>query len=445
MPAVLKIMPEEIDTNEKRSKFTISIVGCGQKGILFANAFADNGFKVICSDADASVIKKIAKGKTPFSNQKVESKLKILINAGQLTVANDVKKAVSQSDVVVVTVPAKIDDQKKINFSQALDACKHVGAALRVGTLVIYGDIAAFGFIERLMKEALENTSGLKVEQDFGLAYVPIHSSDAQLTKPIADLELKVGAIGNASMTAATNILKTITNNVKQIDDLKTAEAATLFAVARQDANTALSNELAIFCENANIDFFEVLSTETGDKIFFPTVAEQINKDESYLLLENAENINVKLRLPALSRQINEDMVKHAVNLTQDALRSCGKTLRRARVGVLGTVKQNTSTGIFVKILALKGAKVGLYDPTSKGDSLDSSIVKSGLNETVEGADCIVILTGEEYFRNLNLKKLKPLTKTPSVIVDLAGVYKPEQAETEGFIYRGLGRGVEQQ
>ena len=76
VPEVLTIKPEEIDTNEKRSKYTISVVGCGQKGILLAIAFAEAGFKVICTDADQSVIKKIAKGKSTFRQAEVEVKLK---------------------------------------------------------------------------------------------------------------------------------------------------------------------------------------------------------------------------------------------------------------------------------------------------------------------------------------------------------------------------------
>ena len=73
MPPVLNFKPEEIDTNDKRSKYTMSVIGCGQKGVLFAIAFADAGFKVICSDADQSVIKKVAKGKMPvFMHQKLK-------------------------------------------------------------------------------------------------------------------------------------------------------------------------------------------------------------------------------------------------------------------------------------------------------------------------------------------------------------------------------------
>ena len=443
MPAVLNLKPEDIDNVEKRSKYSLSVIGCGQNGILLATAFADAGFKVICTDTNLSVIKKVTRGKTSFSGPEIEVKLKSLINSGKLNVTSELKKAVTQSDIIIITVAAKVDDKKKIDYSDAIAACKQVAAALHAGTLVIYCNIAAFGFNEGIMKETFENTSGLKVGQDFGLAYIPLQTSDAKYASQLSNLELKVAVTGRTNIDTVTNILKKITNNVKQINDVKIAEIATLFTIARKDSNTALANELAVFCENAHIDYFEVLKVlDVNNPSFWPTTVEEENKNEAYLLLESAENINSKLRLSVLSRQINEDMVKHAVNLTQDALRACNKTLRRARIAVLGIV--NHPTGIFVKMLELKGAKVSLYDPLAKRESLDLGVVKSSsLNESVEGTDCIIVLTGEDQFKNLNLKKLKALTKTPAVIVDLAGVFEPKKVETEGFIYRGLGRGTE--
>jgi UDP-N-acetyl-D-mannosaminuronate dehydrogenase len=238
-------------------------------------------------------------------------------------------------------------------------------------------------------------------------------------------------------------LVKTITKNVKQISDVKTAEVVTLFTAVKQDANAALASELAVFCESANIDYFEVLKLlDFNDPSFWPSTVDEENKNEAYLLLESAENLNAKLRLPTLARKINEEMVKHAVNLTQDALRSCNKTLRRARIAVLGTVNLSTTTMVFLKLLQLKGAKVSLYDSDSKSNALDSGVVKTSLNEAVEGVDGIVILTGEEQFKHLNLRKLKALSKTPSVIVDLAGALERKEVEAEGFIYRGLGRGI---
>jgi hypothetical protein len=72
MPNVLTLRPDEIDTNEKRSKYSVSVVGCGRKGILYAYAFAGAGFKVTCLDADPNVVKKLARGKTAFGEQEFE-------------------------------------------------------------------------------------------------------------------------------------------------------------------------------------------------------------------------------------------------------------------------------------------------------------------------------------------------------------------------------------
>jgi UDP-N-acetyl-D-mannosaminuronic acid dehydrogenase len=301
-----------------------------------------------------------------------------------------------------------------------------------------------FGFIEGAAKETLENTSGLKAGKDFGLVYMPLFKSGNKNVTPNANFELIVAAVGKTGLDAATEIAKTLTSDVKLASEVKTAELATLFRIEKQDANTALANELAVFCEVTNSDYFEVRKIlDLNDKEFLPTAVEQESMDNAYFLLENADNINAKLRLSTLSRQINEDMIKHGMNLTQEALRGCGKTLRRARVAVLGNVNSENSTGVYIKLLTLKGAKISLYDPASKGESLESNVVKSNLNEAVEGADCIVILSREQPFSSLNLKKIKPLTKAPSILVDLAGAYEPEKVKAEGFIYRGIGRGVE--
>jgi UDP-N-acetyl-D-mannosaminuronic acid dehydrogenase len=440
MPKVLNLKPEDVDSNENRSKYTVCVIGCGQKGILYVNAFAEVGFRVICTDADPTVIKKVSKGKTPSSQPQVEAKLKSFLNSGQVSVSNERQKAVSQGDIIIIAIGAKVDEQKKTDFSQIVSACKQVGAALQKGALVIYGGVAGIGFTEGTIKETLENTSGLKMGQDFGLAYNSILASETS----IALAELKVAAADQASLNAASVILKTITKKVKETSDLKVAETATLFTVAKQDANRALANELSVFCENANTDYFKVLKIlNLNDQSFWPTIVEEENMNEAYLLLDSAENLNTKLRLPALARQINENMVKHAVNLTQDALRSGGKPLRRAKIAVLGTANPTTATAIFIKMIEQKGAKPTLYDPIAKMGPQEWRVVKTSLNEAVEGADCIVILTGQEQFKKLNLKKLKALMKMPSVIVDLIGILEPKKVESEGFIYRGLGRGTD--
>jgi UDP-N-acetyl-D-mannosaminuronate dehydrogenase len=167
--------------------------------------------------------------------------------------------------------------------------------------------------------------------------------------------------------------------------------------------------------------------------------------------LEEAENLNAKLRVSRVVTEIDEEVLKHAVNLIRDALRSCGKTLRRSKISLLG-ISQTANTmdapknsaKRLAKMLETKGAKISLYDPYLSGDgSIDLEYtLKKKLTEALEGVDCIVILTGHDQFKRLSLKKLKVMAKMPAAMVDLEGVMEPEKVEAEGFIYRGLGRGV---
>ena len=138
--------------------------------------------------------KKISKRKNALqAEQEIESKIKNLINSEQLSVTSDLKKAVSHSDIVDYNCCLqKLTTRKKLTIQKWLTRLKQVGAALHSGMLVIYGEVAGLGFIEGIMKETLENTSGLKAGQDFGLAYIPVHNAQIkQFIEPIARFRVK--------------------------------------------------------------------------------------------------------------------------------------------------------------------------------------------------------------------------------------------------------------
>ena len=380
-----------------------------------------------------------------LGDSKAESSLKILIRKEQVKATSDLKSAVSNCDILIISVNAKIDEKKNSDLSEIEGACKQVGTALQKGSLVVYGGIAGFGCIETVIKETMENTSGLKAGEDFGLAYIAaINSPPTPLTQ-IGDKELTIAANDKHSLNAASIVFQTITKKVvKKIANIKTAELAMLFDSSKRDVNEALANEMAMFCENAGLDYSEtvkILESGTCETALAPTISDETNREETYLLLESAENLNVKFRLPLLARQINEDMVRHAANLTQDALRESGKTLRRAKVALLGSAEPGTAAAVFVELLKARGAKVSRYDPDSSAvGHHDGESVKKTLNETVEGTDCLVILLAQESLKRLNLKKLRAVMKSPAALVDLVGVIEPEKAN--GFSYRGLGRGA---
>ena len=442
MPDFLHLQPQEIDTFEKRGEYKVCIIGCGLQGVQYAVAFAQAGFKVFGVDADQSIIKRLSKGKLAFSEHGFDSKLKRCLRAGILNFTSDIKGATAKSDVIILATNFKIDEKRTSDFSEVENFCKQFGSVMQRDVLVIYGGMTSYGFTEGVIKEELENTSGLKAGVSLGLAY--IHS---QADEKGNDCEWIVAANDKTSLDAAALLFSTITKkNPKKIMSIKVAEMATLFTFARREVMVALTNELAVLCEKADIDYFETLqlmrpllpASEST-----PTIAEEGKKTEIYSLLESAENLGVKLRFPELATRTNEGMVRHAISLTQDALRSCGKTLRRSRITVLGDTRSGTSGESFVRMLEAKGARINLYGPASgKSDHSEmKTIPKKTVNEAVENSDCIIILNPEDQFKRLNLKALHLLMKTQAAIVDLVGLFEPGIVENEGFIYRGLGRG----
>jgi len=243
-------------------------------------------------------------------------------------------------------------------------------------------------------------------------------------------------------------------SNLITVRNIKTAEAVKLFENVYTDVNIALANEFAILCEKVGVDFIEVMeaaNTQPLCHLLRPgIVGGQITK-QPHILIEEAENVNAKLRMTLIARKINNGMLRHALRLTRNALQRCGKTIRRAKISVFGVAYQPNikddqwaSTKKLVGMLHRRGANVKVYDPLFTYKELKDMgyPVERTLTKTVEGADCLLIVVGHDKFKRINLKRIKFLIRRPAAIVDMGRVITPEKAEKEGFVYFGVGRGA---
>jgi nucleotide sugar dehydrogenase len=455
MSMTMTLERNDIDTPEKRRTYTVSVVGCGRMGLPHACLFAEAGFKVIGVDPDQRVVGLMKRGRASFAEPELNALVKRHVKNGRLTVTGDARKAVSTSDVIVFVVPIPIDRKKKPNYFRLEKACKDVGMGLRSGSLVIFASAMCPGVTETLVKETLESASGLKAGVDFGLAYSPIRAAPGRMLQDIANCSRVVSAVGERSMNAACLFLSTIVKGeIIRVRDIKTAEAVKLFENVYKDVNTALVNEFAQFCEKAGIDFVEVQKAANTHPecslLSSKIVGGHVSRD-SYLLLDEADAVNVKLRMLTLARKINDEMLGRTLHLVKDALKSCGKTMRKAKISVFGVsccpnIKEPRGSSIkkLVSMLSKKGALVKVYDPFFSHKELIEMgySAERTLTQTVEGVDCLVIIIGHDRFRRLNLRKIKFLVKKPAAIVDMGQVIGPQKAEREGFVYRGVGRGV---
>jgi len=454
LTSILAIKPEDVDSVEKRRSYTICIVGCGKNGVLQACLFADAGFKVICADANQALVNNLTKGKSSFLKQEIELILRKHVKSGFIKATNDVKAAVAQSNIIILATEVELDGKGKINYASIESACKLIGSSLMKEALVIVSSIVGHGTTEGIIKEILERASGLKVGISLNLAYSPFQVFEDQTFEKIKESSRIVGGLDRSSTNSASAILETITRKpMVKAEDTKTVEAVALFEAMQRYAKQKIANEMAMFCEKAGLDYLKIqkLADAKGFELDFPTLESEKMRIELQMLLEEAENLNAKLRIAKTAQDVCEETLRHAVNLIRDALKTNGRTLRRARIALLGKPqlsyaidKNQDSIGILASMLEKAGAKLRFYDPFFSGEvQIDEEhIIKKGLAEAVEGAECVVILANYEQFKRMNLKKLKALVRMPAAIVDLASVLEPEKVEMEGLTYRGLGRGV---
>ena len=449
----VKIDSYSLATPEKRSQYTVSVVGCGRMGLPHACLFADAGFKVIGVDKNPKILAALASGRSPFEEPGLEEKVGKHIREGRFTITSNGEYAASKSDVIVLVVPTLVDEKLQPDYSYIEKACEEMGRGLRRGALFIVASTVGPGVTETLVKEKLEKASGLKAGRDFSLAYSPIRGMAGRVLRDIANYVRVVGGIDDKSVKLACKFLDTITKaGTIPVSSIKVAETFKLFLNVQRDLNLALANELAMLCERLGIDYLEVRELANVDPyshLLFPgLVGGHIPKDP-YLLIREAEGLGLDLTIAKTARKVNETMVDHSLQLVVEALKECGKNPKESIVAVLGVsyradVKERRGSRAITLIegLSRRGVKVRVYDPYFRVEDLSDLGCPVGktLEEIVKGADCIAITVGHRSFRELNLEELKGLMAVKPALVDLACLMNPKKVRETGFVFRGLGR-----
>ena len=89
-----------------------------------------------------------------------------------------------------------------------------------------------------------------------------------------------------------------------------------------------------------------------------------------------------------------------------------------------------------------KGATVRAYDPAGMAEAMETMpdlVACDNAYHAAEGADCLVIMTEWNQFRNLDWARLGDVMRG-NVVVDLRNVYPPERVRKAGLVYSSVGR-----
>ena len=103
------------------------------------------------------------------------------------------------------------------------------------------------------------------------------------------------------------------------------------------------------------------------------------------------------------------------------------------------------------KDLLLEGAFLSIYDPKVEIEQIQNDLFKNGtdnskvciastIQESVEHADAIIILTEWEEFKKINWDKLVPLMRKPSWLFDTRGIINLKNLKSLGINFWAVGK-----
>ena len=150
-----------------------------------------------------------------------------------------------------------------------------------------------------------------------------------------------------------------------------------------------------------------------------------------------------------VARKVNDEMPEKVFVLVRGILKRNKRELRNSKIALLGlTFKKDTNdlretpAKKLYDFLNREGAQIALYDKFAFADDVLKLFKASkleNLEDVVKDADCLVIATDHAEFRELKLKRIKELMRTPC-IVDARHMINPQFALELGFDFEGIGR-----
>jgi UDPglucose 6-dehydrogenase len=427
----------------------ICVVGTGYVGLVTGACLAELGHSVICVDNDKSKINLLKKNKIPIYEPGLEEIVEKNIKNKRLSFTTQLKDGVKSSEVIFIAVgtPPRDDGSADLSFVEIV--AREIAVNMNSYKLIVDKStvpVETGEWVEMTIKR------NVKKNIDFDVASNPEFLREGSAVYDTFNPDRIV--IGVKSKKAE-NLLKDIYSPIKApvlVTDIKSAE------IIKHASNSFLAmkisyiNAVANLCEKTGADVSKVAEGMGMDKrigksflnagigfggFCFPKDLEAfywISKKAGFdfKLLKEVKEINEYQRL-SLLKKIEESVW----NLK-------GKT-----IGALGLAfKPDTDDMRFapsidiIEKLQENGAIIKAYDPVAMGKAklvLKNISYQKNAYDAARGADCLVIITEWNEFRELDLIKVKKLLKHP-IIIDGRNLFEPCNMKKLGFDYKCIGR-----
>jgi UDP-N-acetyl-D-glucosamine dehydrogenase len=369
MATQAQALQEKID--EKTA--LVGVVGLGYVGLPLVREFTASGFRVMGFDVDERKVKMLNAGKT-YIEHLPATHFKKLIKEGRFEPTADMKR-LREPDCILICVPTPLSKMREPDMTYVEGTARSIAAVLRKGQLVVLESTTYPGTTREVVKP-LFDARGLKIDQDYFLAYSPEREDPGRKDMTTRDIPKVVGGVTKQCGKLAASLYGQVVSGVVPVSSCDAAEACKIVENVYRCINIALVNELKMVFDRMGIDVWEVIDAAKtkpfGFQAFYPGPGlggHCIPIDPIYLSWK-AREFDQSTRFIELACEINTRMPEHVVNRVGEALNNHGKSIKGSKVLVMGLaykkdvddVRESPSVTL-IEMLRDRGADVSYHDP----------------------------------------------------------------------------------
>ncbi|GAA5079541.1 nucleotide sugar dehydrogenase [Thermocatellispora tengchongensis] len=383
------------------------MIGQGHAGLPLAVRAAEAGYLVVGVDIDAQRVERLLAGRS-YIEDVTDARLAAVLGCGRYSAGADMAEA-ADFDICVITVPAPLRGGAP-DPSAVADAAYAVAPYLRPGATVILESPAYPGTTDELLRELLEEGSGLRAPGDFHLGYSPERIDPGNPCWRLETIPKIVSGLDDAALARVDRFYSTLVERTVPVSTTRVAELAKLLEVTFRHVNIALVNEMAMLGPELGVDVREAIEAAAtkpfGHMRFTPGPGVGGERPGVEPLWPPHRGAGRGSRLTELADAINAHMPEHVVGRITRGLNHRRLPLRGSRVLVLGLaykrnsghLRESAALRVAAELHAL-GAHVRAVDPHVDQERVPDYIDLVRLTqEEVAGADAVAVLTDHDCF-----------------------------------------------
>jgi UDP-N-acetyl-D-glucosamine dehydrogenase len=389
----------------------VVVLGLGYVGLPLAAMMAEAGFQVSGVDPEASKVEKICRGES-YIPDVPSDQIDRLVQSGRLSATTDFS-VISQADAVSICVPTPLRKTGDPDLSYILSAATEVARYVHPGMVVVLESTTYPGTTRELLLPTLAEETGLKVGENFFLAFSPERVDPGRKDWTTYNTPKVIGGITPNCSEVASKFYGQALQTVVTVSSAEVAEMAKLLENTFRMINIGLVNEMAVMCDKLGVDVWEVIEAAATKPFGFmkftpgPGLGGHCIPIDPLYLSWKLRSLKYTARFIELASEINTGMPRYVVGKIQDALNDSGKALKGSKVLVLGIaykpdvddMRESPAVDV-IGLLHQKGAEVLYYDPYVPVLKEEDYVLESvtDLMGAVQAVEVVVIITNHTVF-----------------------------------------------